>query len=176
MAVGPAPRPREQKVGLHPPRTAMQWLEIILLAIVLVGLVALFAKGIIASAQGDVTKCATAVDAKSPIGPFLALIAISGFAIGRAVANARKWIHQATPVTDSKVVRTDGWLQGSLTLFLVMAAVLLGYETYAVAGFGNVPPITEYIRCAAGPEPWLSGIGTAAISVLLGNWLWYPTR
>ena len=104
----------------------MQWLEIILLAIVLVGLVALFAKGIIASAQGDVTKCATAVDAKSPIGPFLALIAISGFAIGRAVANARKWIHQAPPVTDSKVVRTDGWLQGSLTLFLVMAAVLLG--------------------------------------------------
>ena len=43
-------------------------------------------------------------------------------------------------------------------------------------GFGNVPPITEYIRCAAGTEPWLSGIGTAAISVLLGNWLWYPTR
>jgi len=54
---------------------------------------------------------------------FLALIAISGFAIGRAVANARKWIHQAPAVSDSKVVRTDGWLQGSLTVFLVMAAI-----------------------------------------------------
>ncbi len=161
---------------IRPARTGMQWLEIVLLGIVLIGLIVLFVKGISASANGDVTQCAKQLDPKSPVGMLLALVGLSGFAIGRAVANARKWIHQAPAVSDSKVVRTTGFLQGALALFLIMAAVLLGYETYAVSNFSNVPPITEYIRCAAGTEPWLSSLGTAAITVLLGNWLWYPNR
>jgi hypothetical protein len=178
MAVGGRARGKEQRPTLdsRPARTVLQWLEIVILGLVLVGLVVLFYKGISTSVNGDVTQCAKAVDPNSPIGPFLALIAVSGFAVGRAVANARKWIHQAPAVSDSKVVRTDGFLQGGLAVFLLLAAVLLGYETFAVSGFSNVPPITEYVRCAAGTEPWLSGIGTAAISILLGNWLWYPTR
>lgn len=173
--IGPAPAPKPL-VEAKPARTGMQWLEIILLAIVLIGLIALFVKGISASANGDVTQCAKQLDPKSPVGMLLALVGLSGFALGRAVANGRKWIHQAPTVSDSKVVRTSGFLQGILALFLIMAAVLLGYETYAVSNFSNVPPITEYIRCAAGTQPWLSGLGTAAITVLLGNWLWYPTR
>lgn len=161
---------------VRPARTGMQWLEIVILGLVLVGLILLFARGISTSANGDVTQCAKQLDPKSPVGMLLALVGLSGFAIGRTVANARKWIHQAPAVTDSKVVRTDGFLQGGLAFFLIMAAVLLGYETYAVSSFSNVPPITEYIRCAAGTEPWLSGLGTAAITILLGNWLWYPNR
>src|SRR5258708_6855271 len=81
----PAPAPKPVREA-GPARTGMQWLEIIILAIVLIGLIWLFAKGISTSANGDVTQCAKQLDPKSPVGMLLALVELSGFAIGRAVA------------------------------------------------------------------------------------------
>ena len=172
----PPPIDAEPKAARGSSRSRLEWLEIAVLVLVLIGLILLFGVGLARAAGGNVTQCATAVPADSPIGPVLAIIALTGIAIGRGVANARKWIHEAPPVTDSKVVRTDAWLQGSLALFLILAALLLGYETYGVAHFADAPPITEYVRCAAGTQPWPAALGTFAISILLGNWLWYPTR
>ena len=40
----------------------------------------------------------------------------------------------------------------------------------------QAPPITEYVRCAAAHYPALAAVAAGAVSLLLGNWLWYPTR
>jgi hypothetical protein len=169
-------RPGELPSKNDPQRTPLEWLEIVLLAAALAVLTGLFVVGLFAAAKGDVAQCAKQVPSSSSTGAMLAIVAVVGFAAGRAVAGARKWIHQAPAVTASKIVRTDALLQGLLFLFLLLVALLLGYETYAVAHFTQAPPITEYVRCTAGTHPWLAGIGTAAITVLLGNWIWYPTE
>jgi hypothetical protein len=167
---------RELRPRLETDRSWLEWVEIAVLAVLLVGLAVLFAVGLFAVRQADVTQCAKQVPSSSSTGVMLAVIALAGFAVGRAVAGARKWVHQAPPGTDQNVVRTNAFFQGLLALFLLVVALLLGYETYAVAHFAEAPPITEYVRCTAATNPWLAGLGTAAISILLGNWIWYPTR
>ena len=151
-------------------------MEVAGLAVIVAGLFVLFAYAVIVARNGDVEQCKQAVPAGSPIGPILAAVAIAGLILGRVVAELRKRIHQAPALRDIEFVSTTGWLQVALAAFLVMAAVLLGYETYAVAHFDQAPPITEYVRCAAGSSPWLTGLGTLAVTTLLGSWLWYPTR
>jgi hypothetical protein len=79
-------------------------------------------------------------------------------------------------VRDADSVRTGGPLQIALAAFLVLATVLLGYETYALANSLSAPPITSYVRCAAAYSAGLSAIAGFAVTLLLGNWLWYPTR
>ena len=140
------------------------------------GLVVLFGFAILRALGADVTKCSNKVSADSTMGLVLGLTALAGFGTGRLVALARKWIHQAPNVRDTEVVRTGGALQAVLAAFLVLAAVLLGYETYALANSANAPPITEYVRCAAANSPGLSAVAGFAVSMLLGNWLWYPSR
>src|SRR5258708_5012929 len=105
---GPAPAPKPVREA-GPARTGMQWLEIIILAIVLIGLILLFAKGISTSAKGDAPQCARQRDPRSRVGMLLALGGLSVFASGRAVAKARRGTPRAPAVTDSKVVRTDGF-------------------------------------------------------------------
>src|SRR5260370_40314188 len=86
---GPAPAAKPVREA-GPARTGMQWLEIIILAIVLIGLIWLFAKGISTSANCDVTQCAKQLDPKSPVGMLLALVGLSGFAIGREKHSNRR--------------------------------------------------------------------------------------
>jgi len=65
----------------------------------------------------------------------------------------------------------------ALMVFLVFATVLLGYETFAVVHpGGDPPPITSYVRCAAADNPWVSELAAFILSVLLGNWIWYPSN
>ncbi len=157
-------------------RPLFRKVEIAVLAGVTIGLVVLFGFAVIRAFGADVTKCSTKVSADSTTGLVLGLIALAGFGTGRLVAMARKWIDDAPPVRDSDVVRTGGALQAVLAAFLVLAAVLLGYETYALANSVNAPPITSYVRCAAANSPGLAAIAGFFVSLLLGNWLWYPTR
>jgi len=63
-----------------------------------------------------------------------------------------------------------------LRRFLVLAALLLGYETYALVNSASAPPITEYVRCAAATSPTLTAVAAFAVALLIGNWLWYPTE
>lgn len=140
------------------------------------GLVVLFGFAIIRAFGADVTQCANKVAANSTTGLVLGLIALAGFGSGRLVALARKWIHQAPPARDTDVVQTGGLLQLALALFLALAAVLLGYETYALANSANAPPITSYVRCAAAGSPGLAAVAGYAVALLLGNWLWYPSK
>jgi len=148
----------------------------VVLAVVIVGLFALFGFAISRAVTADVTRCASPPASDSPIGVELAVVSLAGFGLGRLLALARKWTNQAPPVADIDTVRTGGPLQGALAGFLIMAAVLLAYQTYALAHTAQAPPITEYVRCAAVHYPALTAVAAAAVSLLLGNWLWYPTR
>jgi hypothetical protein len=157
-------------------RPQFRKVELVLLVGVTVGLVVLFGFAIVRAVGADVTKCSNTGSANSTTGLVLGLVALAGFGSGRLVAMARKWIRQAPPVRDTDVVRTGGALQAVLAAFLIVTAVLLGYETYALAHYASAPPITEYIRCAAANSPDLTAVGGFAVCLLLGNWLWYPTR
>lgn len=157
-------------------RPLLRKVELVVLVGVTAGLVLMFGFAIFRALGADVTKCSTKLSADSTTGLVLGLIALAGFGTGRLLAMARKWIHETPPVRDSDVVRTGGPLQFGLAAFLVLAAVLLGYETFALTNSANAPPITEYVRCAAGYSTTLSAIAGFAVSMLLGNWIWYPTR
>lgn len=147
-----------------------------LLAAVTLGLLVIFGTAIAHAFNADVTRCATRSSADSRTGFVLAAIALAGFGTGRLVAMARKWIHQAPGIRGQDHVRTGGPLQGALAAFLVVAAILLGYETYALTNSVSAPPITEYVRCAAATSSTLVGIAAFAVSMLVGSWLWYPTE
>jgi hypothetical protein len=157
-------------------RELLRKIEIVVLAVGIVGLFALFGFAVSRAVAADVTRCASPLPSGSPIGVELAVVSLAGFGLGRLVALARKWINQVPAVADIETVRTGGPLQGALAGFLIMATVLLGYETYALAHSVQAPPITEYVRCAAAHYPALSAAAAGAVSMLLGNWLWYPTR
>lgn len=68
------------------------------------------------------------------------------------------------------------WVQAGLVLFLLLGAVLLGYETIALADTGDHAPITYYIRCAFAVEKPATIAGVVAVSFILGHWLWSPRR
>lgn len=147
-----------------------------MLGVVIVGLFGLFGFAVAKAVSADVTRCASPPGPDSPVGVGLAVVALAGFGLGHLLARARKWINQAPAVADIDTVRTGGPLQGALAGFLIVAAVLLAYETYALAHSAQAPPVTEYVRCAASHHAALAGVATGALCVLLGNWLWYPTR
>lgn len=163
-------------MALRPGRARWVWLEAAGLALVGLALLGLFAYALLAAARADVTSCQNAVPPGSPLGAELAAVALAGFAGGRLLAAGRRWLQQAPPVRESTHVQTGPLLQGALALFLLLTAVLLGYETYALAHSAAAPPITEYVRCAAGNQPRLVGAGAFLLTLLLGNWLWYPAR
>ncbi|MEP6753193.1 MAG: hypothetical protein ABI959_10655 [Candidatus Dormiibacterota bacterium] len=68
------------------------------------------------------------------------------------------------------------WVQAGLVFFLLLGAVLLGYETIALADTGDHAPITYYIRCAYAVEKPATIAGVVAVSFILGHWLWSPQR
>ena len=68
------------------------------------------------------------------------------------------------------------WVQAGLVIFLLLGAVLLGYETIALADTGGHAPITYYIRCSYAVEKPATFAGVLAVSFILGHWLWSPRR
>ena len=68
------------------------------------------------------------------------------------------------------------WVQAGLVFFLLLGAVLLGYETIALADTADHAPITYYIRCAYAVEKPATIAGVMAVSFILGHWLWSPRR
>ena len=68
------------------------------------------------------------------------------------------------------------WVQTGLVIFLLLGAVLLGYETLALGETGAHAPITFYIRCSFAVEKPATFAGVLAVSFILGHWLWSPRR
>jgi fructose-specific phosphotransferase system IIC component len=68
------------------------------------------------------------------------------------------------------------WVQVGLVVFLLLGAVLLGYETLALADTSKHAPITFYIRCSYAVERPATFIGAIVVSFILGHWLWSPRR
>jgi hypothetical protein len=56
-----------------------------------------------------------------------------------------------------------------LPLLFLFVAVLLAYETYAVADTKSWP-ITSYIRCAYAVAPRWTALGACSLSLLFGHW------
>lgn len=157
-------------------RQALRRIEVWLLTGVGIGLAAVFGYAFVTAIGADVTRCTGKVAAGSTTGLVLAAVALAGFGTGHLVALARKWLRDAPPLRDTDVVKTGGVLQFALAAFLTLAFALLAYETYALAHVADAPPITSYVRCAAANSPALAAIGAFAVTLLLGNWLWYPSK
>ena len=68
------------------------------------------------------------------------------------------------------------WVQVGLVVFLLLGAVLLAYETIALADTNAHAPITYYIRCSYQVEKPATFIGSIVMSFILGHWLWSPRR
>jgi fructose-specific phosphotransferase system IIC component len=68
------------------------------------------------------------------------------------------------------------WVQVGLVVFLLLAAVLLAYETIALADSTKHAPITFYIRCSYAVERPATFISAVVLSFILGHWLWSPRR
>ena len=68
------------------------------------------------------------------------------------------------------------WVQAGLVLFLLLGAVLLGYETIALMDTSKHAPITYYIRCSYAVERPATFIAAWVIGFILGHWLWSPRR
>ena len=127
---------------------------------------------------GDVTQCHEKKYATVwPTGVELAAVSILGFVVGRLVGYLRKSRYGGALRLTRDKVRSDTVVGIALMVFLVFATVLLGYETFAVVHpGGDPPPITSYVRCAAADNPWVSELAAFILSVLLGNWIWYPSN
>ena len=67
-------------------------------------------------------------------------------------------------------------VQGLLVVFLALSVGLLAYETLALADTARNWPITYYVRCFAHTNPVPAGVGAMALSLLMGQWVWYPLR
>lgn len=68
------------------------------------------------------------------------------------------------------------WVQVGLVVFLLLGAVLLGYETVALGDTTAHAPITFYIRCSYAVERPATFIGALVLSFIAGHWLWGPRR
>ena len=146
-----------------------------LLAVVLTGALLIF--GVAASLNLDVGQCQR-VDHGTGLakGLILAVAALVGAGAGRLLARVRFEIRrelQGPPVRSAPI---PWWIHGVAFAFLVVAAGLLGYETWAVLNFGHPPPITSYVRCAAFHHTVVAPLTAGGVGLLLGSWLWYPTR
>lgn len=68
------------------------------------------------------------------------------------------------------------WVQAGLVVFLLLGAILLGYETIALGDTSAHAPITYYIRCSYVVEKPATIAGVLVVSFVLGHWLWSPRR
>ena len=68
------------------------------------------------------------------------------------------------------------WVQAGLVVFLLLGAVLLGYETIALGDTSVHAPITYYIRCSYAVAKPATFVGALVLSFIFGHWLWSPRR
>ena len=131
-----------------------------------------FALGVIA--LSDAGGC-TGLALQHSYDPYLlAAIAGSGFVSGHLLGYLRRWLHN-DPSPYHRGVTTEPWLQALLVVFLAIATGALLYESYGTFPTSPAEAITQYVRCAAASNLWLTGATSYLVFLLMGSWLWYPT-
>lgn len=121
--------------------------------------------------------CGNPPPSRGPIPPaVMVATCVAAFGLGRLAG-------LLTPVATARLAswppsRTPGMVATQLLLvaFLGLVAALLAYETVALANPTRLWPITFYVRCAEVVAPGRTLIGAAAVSFVLGHWLWFPPR
>ncbi len=141
-----------------------------------IGVAALFVFAVIALRNADVTACAARDDLNQTRGLVLAAVTVGGFGLGRLGGWFRLHVREGYYGAGRRSPRPGLVLDLALVIFLILAALLLGYETWAVANGGHPPPITSYVRCAAYHQLPLAAATAAAVGFIVSNWLWFPTR
>lgn len=146
-----------------------------LLGFVAVG--ALFVFGVRAIIAADPVACTKHDQMTSTPGYVLAAFTAGGFFAGRLIAWFR--LHVRIGIRNLKKQKTPPpWLglllNVALVTFLVVASLLLGYETWSLANGGVPPPITSYVRCAAFHQLLLAIATSTGIGFIVSNWIWFP--
>lgn len=131
-------------------------------------------KGVIAAVPAECTKNDQWT---STPGYILAAFTAGGFVAGRFIGWFR--FHVRVGIQNLNRQRTPPpWLglvlNVALVIFLVVASLLLGYETWSLANGAVPPPITSYVRCAAYHQQVPAAATATAIGFILSNWIWFP--
>ena len=150
------------------------------LAVHLIGFVAvaaLFVLAFRAVNSADPVACTKHDQLTSTPGYVLAAFTAGGFIAGRLIGWFR--FHVRIGIRNlNKQKATPAWLalllSVALVTFLFVAALLLGYETWAIANGGVPPPITSYVRCAAYHQQFLATVTATGIGFIVSNWIWFP--
>jgi hypothetical protein len=150
--------------------------ELVVHLVGFIGVVVLFVIAVIAVKTAIPKVCTQLDNLREEPGLILAACTAGGFVIGRLVGwfrfHVREGIRGAAHLPPQPAVI----LNVALVIFVVVAAVLLGYETWSLANGSNPPPITGYVRCAAYHQLFLASLTTASIGFIVSNWLWFPTK
>ena len=157
-------------------------------------------------APSQVDACANSTRVDDLVGYGLAGWAIGGFLVGRGSGMLRQFLRSGLPANTpgsqlttaqagrrgaralrsalgldrenrtQQTMNASAVFEFALAIFLVVAALVLGYETYSIVNHWSPPPVTSYVRCAAHYHPWISAGTVAGIGYVLSNWIWYPTK
>jgi hypothetical protein len=132
--------------------------------------------GVIALAASPPPECGPPPHLPEP--PFVVSAALASYVAGRTVGRwrARRLALVAAEPDGRECERR--WravpVQVVLTSLLLLATILLAYETFAVAT--SAWAVTDYARCANVVAHWPTLIGTCSVCYLLGHWLWHLPR
>ena len=142
-----------------------------------VAVAALFVFAVRAVSAADPVACTRLDKLTSTPGYVLAAFTAGGFVAGRLIG----WFRFHVRVGIRKLGRQNTpppWLGVLLNLalvtFLVVASLLLGYETWSLANGSVPPPITSYVRCAAYHLQVLAAATATGIGFIVSNWIWFP--
>src|SRR5258708_13786712 len=168
--------PVHKRLASHIQAKAEQWRRIELLAHLagFVVVAVLFWLAVSALRSADVNACLKHEQLDSTPGYFLAGITVAGFLAGRGVAWFRRHVRAGLNV--AAPAKSSTGLGILLVLFLAVAALLLGYETWSVANGSVPPPVTSYVRCAAYHQFPLPAAPAAPLGFMLSTWLWFPSK
>jgi len=161
---------------IHGKAKPLRTAELVVHLLGFVGVAVLFAMAVHAVQVANVGACTKHDNLDPTPGYWLAGFATGGFVVGRLAGWFRFHVREGVHGPARHRPQSGVILEGGLVIFLVVAAVLLGYETWSFANGGNPPPITSYVRCAAYHEFVLASLTASGIGFMLSSWLWFPTR
>jgi hypothetical protein len=119
-------------------------------------------------------------DAQTFPGVVVVVVSVACFALGHAAGHLRA-DPDAEPIPalrlPSRLARHSRLVgRVAVAVFLLMALLVLVYETIGLTNAWGTRPITSYVRCGASRSPVRATLIAGTISMLVGHWLWYPNR
>ena len=131
------------------------------------------------------TSCDSHAGLAPPLNLILASVCGLSFILGGLLTEPIKPRLAAPAGEDAerraKAPPPPAWIQAVLLAFLLLMVAALAYETFSFwefyrAGSDRFWPITWFVRCDTHLYPTASLIVAAAISGLVGHWLWFRPR